>query len=191
MNTQHDAGQGGRVRVERGVYRQPYGKFAVCFMLEGKPRFRTVDGDLDAARGTREQLAIAAEAGAPACLSAIDVRDGGGALASALRGDGRSWRARGGQYSAGAHRPNPSTPMATSGVPAPGRTCAAEPGSALSRPIREGGQSARRTLTEREGTVSSNSLIHTRTERGRPTVPMELAGLEPAASWVRSRRSPN
>jgi hypothetical protein len=33
-----------RTRVERGVYRQPNGKYAVCFMLDGKPRFQTVDG---------------------------------------------------------------------------------------------------------------------------------------------------
>src|SRR5687768_8661143 len=52
-----------RVRVERGVCRQPNGKYAVCFMLDGKPRFRTVDGDLDAARSARARLAIAAQAG--------------------------------------------------------------------------------------------------------------------------------
>jgi integrase len=52
-----------RVRVERGVYQQPNGKYAVCFMLAGKPRFRTVEGDLDAARRERELLAAAAEAG--------------------------------------------------------------------------------------------------------------------------------
>jgi DNA-directed RNA polymerase subunit N (RpoN/RPB10) len=57
-----------RARVERGVYRQPNGKYAVCFMLDGKPRFRTVDGDLDAARAARARLAIAAQAGLlPAC----------------------------------------------------------------------------------------------------------------------------
>src|SRR5437762_119163 len=39
-------------------------KYAVCFMLAGKPRFRTVEGDLDAARGEREVLVAAAEAGA-------------------------------------------------------------------------------------------------------------------------------
>ena len=27
-----------RVRVERGMYRQPSGKYAVCFMLDGRPR---------------------------------------------------------------------------------------------------------------------------------------------------------
>jgi integrase len=53
-----------RVRVERGIYRQPNGKYAVCFMLAGKPRFRTVEGDLDAARREREVLVAAAEAGA-------------------------------------------------------------------------------------------------------------------------------
>lgn len=53
-----------RVRVERGVYQQPNGKYAVCFMLAGKPRFRTVAGGLDAARREREVLAAAAEAGA-------------------------------------------------------------------------------------------------------------------------------
>jgi hypothetical protein len=53
-----------RVRVERGIYRQPNGKYTVCFMLAGKPRFRTVEGELDAARREREVLAAAAEAGA-------------------------------------------------------------------------------------------------------------------------------
>ena len=49
----------GRVRVERGVYRQPNGKYAVCFMLDGKPRFRTVDGDLETARSARARLVAA------------------------------------------------------------------------------------------------------------------------------------
>jgi integrase len=53
-----------RVRVERAIYRQPNGKYAVCFMLAGKPRFRTVAGDLGAARRQRELLVAAAEAGA-------------------------------------------------------------------------------------------------------------------------------
>lgn len=53
-----------RARVDRGIYRQPNGKYAVCFMLAGKPRFRTVEGDLDAARREREVPVAAAEAGA-------------------------------------------------------------------------------------------------------------------------------
>jgi hypothetical protein len=57
-----------RVRVEGGVYRQPNGKYAACVMFEGKPRFRTVEGDLDAACSARARLAIAAQAGLlPAC----------------------------------------------------------------------------------------------------------------------------
>lgn len=39
-----------RVRVEQGIYQQPNGKYAVCFMVDGRPRFRTVGYDLDAAR---------------------------------------------------------------------------------------------------------------------------------------------
>jgi len=54
---------GVRVRVERGVYRQPNGKYAVCFMLAGRPRFRTVDGGITAARAERERLTEAARAG--------------------------------------------------------------------------------------------------------------------------------
>ena len=44
-----------RVRVERGIYRQPNGKYAVCWRHAGRLRFRTVAFDLAAAR--RERLA--------------------------------------------------------------------------------------------------------------------------------------
>jgi integrase len=68
MMAPDDGGQVGRVPVERGVYRQPNGKYAVCFMLDGRPRFRIVDRDLDDARGARARLVIAAQAGlVPAC----------------------------------------------------------------------------------------------------------------------------
>ena len=68
MNGQDGVETRRRVRVERGVYRQPNGKYAVCFMLGGKPRFRTVEGNLDAARSARARFAIAAQAGLlPAC----------------------------------------------------------------------------------------------------------------------------
>jgi integrase len=56
-----------RIRVERGIYRQPNGKYAVCFMLDGKPRFRTVGYDLQLARKERETLARAASFGVLAC----------------------------------------------------------------------------------------------------------------------------
>jgi hypothetical protein len=56
-----------RVRVERGIYRQPNGKYAVCFMLDGRPRFRTVGYDLELASQQRETLARAASYGVLAC----------------------------------------------------------------------------------------------------------------------------
>lgn len=52
-----------RVRIERGVYRQPNGKYAVCFMVSGKPRFRTVGHDLEEARAERMALVDAARRG--------------------------------------------------------------------------------------------------------------------------------
>jgi integrase len=48
----------GRVRVERGIYRQPNGKYAVCWRHAGRLRFRTVGFDLGGAR--RERLALIA-----------------------------------------------------------------------------------------------------------------------------------
>ena len=52
-----------RVRIERGIYRQPSGKYAVCFMLDGRPRFRTVGYDLEMARERRRTLMEAARCG--------------------------------------------------------------------------------------------------------------------------------
>src|SRR6266498_5178941 len=53
-----------RVRVERGIYRQTNGKYAVCVMVEGRPRFRTIDaGSLSGARRQRELLQSAARVG--------------------------------------------------------------------------------------------------------------------------------
>jgi len=49
-----------RVRVERGIYLQANGKYAVCFMLEGRPRFRTVGYDLELARAQRRLFVRAA-----------------------------------------------------------------------------------------------------------------------------------
>jgi integrase len=48
----------GRVRVERGIYRQPNGKYAVCWRHAGTLRFRTIGFDLADAR--RERLALIA-----------------------------------------------------------------------------------------------------------------------------------
>jgi hypothetical protein len=48
----------GRVRVERGIYRQPNGKYAVCWRHAGRLRFRTVGFDVAEAR--RARLAVIA-----------------------------------------------------------------------------------------------------------------------------------
>lgn len=45
-----------RVRVERGIYVQPNGKYAICAWHTGKLHFRTVQGDLAGARQLRAAL---------------------------------------------------------------------------------------------------------------------------------------
>jgi integrase len=53
----------GRRRGERGIYVQPNGKYMVCFMVDGKPRFRVVGLDLNEARLQRTMLMQAANRG--------------------------------------------------------------------------------------------------------------------------------
>jgi integrase len=53
----------GRVRVERGIYRQPNGKFAVCWRHAGRLRFRTVGFDVAEARPERLALIAATREG--------------------------------------------------------------------------------------------------------------------------------
>ena len=53
----------GRVRVERGIYRQPNGKYAVCWRHAGRLRFRTVGFDLAEARRARLVLIVATREG--------------------------------------------------------------------------------------------------------------------------------
>ena len=52
-----------RTRVERGIYRQPNGKYAVCARHAGQLRFRTVGYDLTEARRRRAELAAELAAG--------------------------------------------------------------------------------------------------------------------------------
>ena len=52
-----------RTRVERGVYRQPNGNYAVCARHAGRLHFRTVGRDIEAARRAREELVAALAAG--------------------------------------------------------------------------------------------------------------------------------
>jgi integrase len=53
----------GRARVERGIYRQPNGKYAACWRHTGRLRFRTVGFDLAEARRERLALIAATRAG--------------------------------------------------------------------------------------------------------------------------------
>jgi hypothetical protein len=54
-----------RVRVEQGIYLQPNGKYAVCFMAAGRPRFRTVGYDIEEARAERSLFIESTGAGMP------------------------------------------------------------------------------------------------------------------------------
>jgi len=58
-----DATKPRRTRVERGIYRQANGNFAVCARRAGRLHFRTAGTDLAAARRAREDLIEALEAG--------------------------------------------------------------------------------------------------------------------------------
>ena len=62
-----------RVRVERGIYRQTNGKYAVCVMVGGRPRFRTLEAvTLRDARKQREQLVDYADAVRGLRISALN-----------------------------------------------------------------------------------------------------------------------
>jgi hypothetical protein len=52
-----------RIRVERGVYRQPNGNYAVCARRAGRLHFRTCGRDLQGARRARQELIEALAAG--------------------------------------------------------------------------------------------------------------------------------
>jgi integrase len=56
-------GPRGRTRVERGIYRQPNGKYAVCARHAGRLHFRTTGCDLGEARRAREDLVAELAAG--------------------------------------------------------------------------------------------------------------------------------
>lgn len=54
-----------RVRVEQGIYLQPNGKYAVCFVAGGQPRFRTIGYDIEEARAERAFFVESTRAGVP------------------------------------------------------------------------------------------------------------------------------
>jgi integrase len=64
MQAERGSESTGRVRVERGIYRQTNGRYVVCVMIDGRPpSLRTVAGDLEQARVERELLREAADNG--------------------------------------------------------------------------------------------------------------------------------
>jgi hypothetical protein len=65
----------GRRRVERGIYEQPNGKYMVCFMVDGKPRFRVVGLDLVEARRQREMLVQAGKRGEVPVATSLRLND--------------------------------------------------------------------------------------------------------------------
>ena len=95
----HEVAEGtgltGRVRVERGIYRQANGKYAVCFMLDGKPRFRTVGHDIKLARAQRSSFMRAARFGVVAAAPRLRLRLVAGWWLERLRAPRQQRRAAG------------------------------------------------------------------------------------------------
>ena len=87
-------GSTGRVRVERGIYRQVNGKYVVCFILDGKPRFRTVGSDLELARAQRLSFIRAARFGVVSAAPWLRLETVAGWWLARL--ETRDWRAGGG-----------------------------------------------------------------------------------------------
>jgi hypothetical protein len=72
-----------RVRVERGIYRQPNGKYAVCVRVDGRARFRTLEAaSLVEARGLHELLQEAGRVGDLPLSPRLTLRRGRRSLAS-------------------------------------------------------------------------------------------------------------
>jgi hypothetical protein len=84
----------GRVRVERGIYRQPNGKYAVCWRHAGRLRFRTVGIDIKEARRARLALIAATREGSVPGLAAAVLRDGRELVARALEASATQARSR-------------------------------------------------------------------------------------------------
>lgn len=67
--------------MERGIYRQANGKYVVCFMLDGKPCFRTVGYDLELGRAQRRTFMRATSFGIVAAAPRLRFRGRGGLVA--------------------------------------------------------------------------------------------------------------
>ena len=82
----------GRVRVERGIYRQPNGKYAVCWRHAGRLRSRR-SASTSPRPGERLALIAATREGEGGGLATASLRDRRWLVARALRGQGRRRRA--------------------------------------------------------------------------------------------------
>ncbi len=82
-----------RTRVERGIYRQPSGKYAVCARRDGVLRFRTAGYDLGKARLQRIELVRSPKEGRVPASPRLRFDTVAGRLAGPLRSEGRRRRA--------------------------------------------------------------------------------------------------
>ena len=80
----------GRVRVERGIYRQPNGKYAVCWRHAGRLHFRTVTFDVAGWRLDRSDVKVAARERHPRTLEAHRYQLGRHLLRLLGEGSGRA-----------------------------------------------------------------------------------------------------
>jgi hypothetical protein len=72
-----------RVRVERGIYMQPNGRYAVCCRHAGMLRFRTVGSEIGEARRHRDALIAAVRRGVVPVSPGLRFEHGGRLVAGA------------------------------------------------------------------------------------------------------------
>jgi hypothetical protein len=184
-----------RVRVERGIYRQTNGKYAVCFMLDGKPRFRTVGNDLELARAQRLSFVRAAQFGVAAVVQVSRI------LGYACPSTTLDIYAH--TFDEVRHAADVRSRMAGSAFAGLLENNEDE-GTVITLPAAAGARSG--PLSARQRAAIKRRLDQDLTDRGQVRgkaltaiaekepkcrwFGMELAGLEPATSWVRSTDSP-
>jgi hypothetical protein len=135
----------GRVRVERGIYRQPNGKYAVCWRHAGRLRFRTVGFDVAAAR--RAPLALIAATSVP-ISPRLRFETVAGWWVERLRGEARRRRAPP-AHARGAPLPARPPPDTRARAPAGGSPSTTSPSSCSSRGARAGRPRPRRARWRR------------------------------------------
>ena len=79
-----------RRRVARGIYVQPNGRYAVCVMVDGRPRFRALSATtMGEARRQRELLQSIARTGELPVSPRLTFAEAAGPVAGGFRGEGR------------------------------------------------------------------------------------------------------